>query len=127
MTDPIMLTAVTTLVTWGTTQLAQGSREAVGSLVTFLRERFRREPAARAAIEGAFEVPSPAATRLLAAVLADEASRDPGFAAEFHNLWARVEATLAASADGVVNSVSGDVSGPVVQARDIRGGISFGG
>ncbi|WP_422756280.1 hypothetical protein [Micromonospora sp. WMMD708] len=126
MTDPITLAAVTTLVTWGTTQLAQGGREAVGSLVTFLRERFRHEPAAQAAIERAFAEPSPAATRLLAAVVADEAQRDPGFAAEFHDRWARVEATLAAGTGGVVNSVSGDVSGPVVQARDIHGGISFG-
>ncbi|MEU1607163.1 hypothetical protein [Micromonospora matsumotoense] len=126
MTDPIMLAAATTLVTWGTTQLAQGGREAVGSLVTFLRERFRREPAARAAIEGAFHEPSPAATRLLAAVLAEEVSRDPGFAAEFRNRWAKAEAALVASTDGVANSVSGDVSGPVVQARDIHGGISFG-
>lgn len=126
MTDPIMLTAATTLVAWATTQLAQGGREAVGSLVTFLRDRFRHEPMACAAIEGAIGEPSPSATRLLAAVLADEAGRDPGFAAEFRGRLAQVEATLTASSDGVLNSISGDVGGTVVQARDIHGGVSFG-
>jgi hypothetical protein len=37
------------------------------------------------------------------------------------------EMTVAQQADrgGVVNQVSGNVSGKVVQARDIEGGVSF--
>ncbi|MCX4474014.1 hypothetical protein OOK41_27530 [Micromonospora sp. NBC_01655] len=124
--DPIMVTAATTLVAWTTNELAQGGRLAVTALIDFLRDRFRREPEAREVIEGLLHQPSPDAARPLAELLDREAQRDPAFGAEFQARWKRTDAAVAAGPGGVANSISGDVSGPVVQARDVHGGISFG-
>ncbi|MGC4808787.1 hypothetical protein [Micromonospora sp. DT233] len=125
--DPLMVTAATTIVAWTTTELAQGGRQAVSALVDFLRDRFRREPGARDVIEGIVHHPSQDAARRLAEVLDHEALRDPAFGAEFRARWERTDAVVTADTGGVANSISGDVSGPVVQAREIHGGISFGG
>ncbi|BCL16053.1 hypothetical protein [Micromonospora sagamiensis] len=125
--DPLMATAATTLAAWTTTELAQGGRLAVSALIDFLRDRFRREPEAREAIEGVLQQPSPDAARRLTEVLDREALRDPAFRTEFQARWERADAAVAAGPGSVANSVSGDVSGPVVQARDVHGGISFGG
>ncbi|WP_406070332.1 hypothetical protein [Micromonospora sp. NBC_01638] len=126
MTDPIMVTAATTLVAWATTELAQTGRAAVSSLIGFLRTRFQHEPASRAAIEGALQQPSPETVGRLAELLDRESRRDAAFDAELRARWSQVEATIAESAGGVANSVSGDVHGPVVQARDVLGGIYLG-
>lgn len=125
--DQLMATAATTLVAWTTTEIAQGGRLAVSALIDFLRDRFRRAPEDRAVIEGVLHEPSPDAVRSLAELLDREALRDPAFAAEFRARWERTDAAVLAGANGVANSISGDVSGPVVQARDIHGGVSFGG
>ncbi|WP_405115343.1 hypothetical protein OG559_12490 [Micromonospora sp. NBC_01405] len=125
--DPLMVTAATTLVAWTTTELAQGGRTAVSALIDFLRDRFRREPEAREVIEGMLHQPSQDTARALAQLLDREVRRDPAFGAEFQARWEQANAAVAAGPDSVANSISGDVSGPVVQARDIHGGISFGG
>jgi hypothetical protein len=57
----------------------------------------------------------------LAAHLAAEEAEDPAFGEELRRTWQHVSA----SRGGVVNQVTGNVSGKVVQARDIKGGISF--
>ncbi|MEH0972810.1 hypothetical protein V6U77_16960 [Micromonospora sp. CPCC 205546] len=62
-----------------------------------------------------------------AALLEQEALSDPAFGAEFRARFAQVEATVAANQGNVTNTVSEDVSGSVVQARDVHGDISFGG
>ncbi|MFD6679965.1 hypothetical protein [Micromonospora parva] len=125
--DPLMVTAATTLVAWTTTELAQGGRLAVAALVDFLRDRFRRESEAQEVIEGLLHQPSQDTAHTLAELLDREARRDPTFGAEFQARWEWTNATVAAGPDIVANSISGDVSGSVVQARDVHGGISFGG
>ncbi|MFF4874939.1 hypothetical protein [Micromonospora sp. NPDC000668] len=62
----------------------------------------------------------------LAELLDRESRRDGAFEAELRARWSQVEATIAEGTGGVANSVSGDVYGPVVQARDIHGGIHLG-
>jgi hypothetical protein len=126
MADPIMVTAATALVAWTTSELAAGGKSAVAGLVRFLRERLRRVPGSGEVLEGALVDSSPAGAERLAEVLEREAARDPAFGAEFRARWAQVEAAVTATDGGVANSVSGDIHGPVVQARDIHGGISFG-
>ncbi|MFC4144822.1 hypothetical protein ACFO0M_00995 [Micromonospora mangrovi] len=126
MADPIMVTAATTLVAWATTELAQSGRAAVASLIEFLRTRFQHEPATRAVIEGALRQPSPEAVGRLAELLDRESRRDAAFGAELRARWSRADATIAEVAGGVANSVSGDVHGSVVQARDVHGGIHLG-
>lgn len=122
-----MVTAATSLVAWTTNELAQGGRLAVVALFDFLRDRFRRDPEAREVIEGVLHQPSEDAARALADLLDREARHDPAFDAEFRIRWERTDAAVAAGPDSVANSISGNVSGPVVQARDVHGGISFGG
>ncbi|RQX00056.1 hypothetical protein [Micromonospora inaquosa] len=127
MTDPIMVTAATTLVAWATTELAQSGRAAVSSLIGFLRTRFQHESASRAAVEEALQQRSPEAVGRLAELLDSESRRDVAFGAELRARWSQIEATVAEGAGGVANSISGDVHGPVVQARDVHGGINLGG
>lgn len=123
--DPLLLAAATTLVTWTTTELAQDGRVAVSAMIGFLRDRFRREPEARNVIDTVLHQPSPDAARLLAELLHRETLRDAAFGAEFHVRWEQASKAVAASLGVVANSISGDVTGPVVQARDVHGGISF--
>ncbi|MEV6370168.1 hypothetical protein AB0L86_25105 [Micromonospora musae] len=127
MDDSLMLAAATTLVAWATTELAQGARSAVSGLTEFLRHRFRHEQAALQTVEVALRHPTTDPVQRLAALLERETLRDPAFDAEFRARFAQVEAIVAANPGDVTNTVSGDVSGPLVQARDVHGGISFGG
>ncbi|MCZ7422970.1 hypothetical protein O7605_26045 [Verrucosispora sp. WMMA2121] len=126
MDDPLMLTAATTLVAWTTTNLAEGARSAVAELTEFLRRRFRRDAASRETVEVALRQPTADALHRLAALLEQEARRDAAFGAEFRARVAEVQTIVADGHADVTNTVSGDVSGPVVQARDIHGGITFG-
>ncbi|MEV0005388.1 hypothetical protein AB0H28_24305 [Micromonospora sp. NPDC050980] len=126
MADPVMVTAATTLIAWATTELAESGRTAVASLIDFLRARFSHDPAAREIVEGALSQPTPQAVNRLADLLDDESRRDPSFVAELRSRWSRADAVIAEGAGGVANSVSGDVHGPVVQARDVHGGIHLG-
>lgn len=82
--------------------------------------------AQREVIEGLLRQPSQDAAYVLAVLLDREAPRDPAFGAELQARWERTDAVVTAGPDGMANSISGDVSGPVVQARDIHGGVSFG-
>ncbi|WP_349876348.1 hypothetical protein ABIH81_19585 [Micromonospora sp. HUAS YX12] len=126
MDDPLVL-AATTLVAWATTELAQGARSAVSGLTEFLRHRFRHEQAAQQTVEVALRHPTTDTVQRLAELLEQETLRDPLFDAEFRARFAKVQAIVAANQGDVTNTVSGDVSGSVVQARDVHGGISFGG
>jgi post-segregation antitoxin (ccd killing protein) len=44
-----------------------------------------------------------------------------------HELWRQASAEAHADHNGVVNQITGLVGGNVVQTRDIKGGLSFGG
>jgi hypothetical protein len=92
------------------------------SLYELVKRRFGGRPDAAAELEAATgaQPDSPEVTAL-ATRLADEESRDPAFATELRATWQQVTAEQG----GVVNQITGDVSGKVVQARDIKGGISF--
>ncbi|MEV4481697.1 hypothetical protein [Micromonospora coxensis] len=127
MDDPLMLAAATTLVAWATTNLADSARSAVTGLTGFLKDRFRNEAAVRELAEATGRPPAPDTPRRLATLLEREALRDPTFDAEFRARFAQVQAVVAAHSGNVTNTVSGDIGGHVVQARDVHGGISFGG
>ena len=126
MDDPLMLTAATTLVAWATTNLAEGARSAVTGLTEFLRHRFGREMASRETVEVALRRPGTDAVHRLAALLEQETRCDAAFGAEFRARFAAVQAIVGAGHGDVTNTVSGDVSGWMVQARDIHGGVTFG-
>ncbi|ASO21494.1 hypothetical protein AHOG_19360 [Actinoalloteichus hoggarensis] len=108
--------------------LASGARSAAAALVKTVRERFADDPAATAALTAAAEDPQDEQlVERLAEAIDRAANEDPAFAHRVRTLWesARTEGT--ATDGGVVNQVSGHVHGNVVQARDIQGGITFGG
>jgi hypothetical protein len=107
---PFFLTVATALAT-----------QSVGALFELVKIKFaaRREAAAalEAATGAAADSPEVAA---VAGHLAAAAEEDPGFAAELQRTW-----SATAEHDGVVNQITGKVTGKVVQARDIEGGVTF--
>lgn len=106
MIDPILTSIATALAT-----------KAAGSLYELVSKVFRRHPAARKALEAAQGAePDSAPVQALAERLAEVTAAEPDFDRELREL---------AENGGVVNKITGNVSGNVVQARDITGNISF--
>jgi hypothetical protein len=126
VTDPVMVTIATTLVAWATTTLADHAKVQVASLVSLLRDRFRGDPPAAAVVEAAIEGGGDEeTTSRLAQLLETESSDDPGFGEHLRALWTSAAQEINALRGDNANVVVGDVSGSVVQARDIHGGVSF--
>ncbi|SFQ43902.1 hypothetical protein SAMN05421810_107179 [Amycolatopsis arida] len=99
---------------------------AVGKLYQLVREKFAGDPDATAALEAAEGAAADSSeVRELSTKLDRAATTDPEFAARLRAEWERVKVEQHAAEGGVTNQVSGQVSGPVVQARDIQGGIRF--
>lgn len=125
MTEPLMATVVSALVTWATTAVAQGGSNAVKSWVQLIRNRFQSRPAELALVEDALSTQvKPEQAAQAVELLRQEAERDPEFARQLVALW-RAADTPGSSADSVTNQVSGDVEGTVIQARDVFGGIQM--
>jgi hypothetical protein len=92
------------------------------SLYDLVKRKFGGRKEAEKALtvaEGA--APESAEVAALATHLEAAEAEDPAFATELRNTWQLVSAREG----GVVNQISGNVSGKVVQARDIEGGVSF--
>jgi hypothetical protein len=92
------------------------------SLYDLVKRKFAGRKDLETVLKTADDAPpgSPAVAALAAQLAATEAE-DPAFGLELRHLWQQVSA----SQGGVVNQISGNVSGKVVQARDIEGDISF--
>lgn len=92
------------------------------SLYELVKQKFAGRKAAAAALEAAAgaDADSPEVVALGEQLAAVEAE-DPQFAAELRATWQQVQADRG----GVVNQITGNVTGKVVQARDIEGGVSF--
>lgn len=100
-----------------------------GKAATSLYDLVKRKLAGRAdaaealaAAEGA--EPGSDEVAALAQELADAERDDPEFAAELRAEWAGCVGQ-SAERGAIANQVGGSVSGRVVQARDIEGGVSF--
>src|ERR1039457_715686 len=74
------------------------------------------------AVEAASTGSEPGRPGALADLLAQRADADPGFAAAFRP-WLSAAQLLLAEGNATANQVTGGVSGPVIQARDVHGGI----
>jgi hypothetical protein len=96
--------------------------KSAASLYDLVRRRFAGRKEAEAALEAADGTPpdSPQVAALADHLAAAE-TEDPAFSDELRRTWQQVNV----SGDGVVNQITGTVSGKVVQARDIEGDISF--
>ncbi|GIF26682.1 hypothetical protein BJ973_001129 [Actinoplanes tereljensis] len=124
MASSISPATIGTLLDHAAIEKATGEQGAVTSMIQFLQNELADQPADLAIVESALREQSPAASSRLADLLNRHARNDRGFEAEFQARWAHIQAA-ANERTGVANSVIGDVSGPVVQARDVFGGISF--
>ena len=128
MDDPLMTAVAVAVATKAVEGVAESGRSALSALVGLVRRRFSGRPAAREALAAAEADPTDA-TRLdaLRDALRQLATEDQQFEVEIRGVWKDLELRQLATGEAVVNSVSGTVAGNVVQARDIHGGISFGG
>lgn len=118
---------VTALASSGGGALAEAAVAAIGRLTAGLRDRFRRDPAARGALEIVVGDPADVGAReQLAALIAQRLEQDPDFLAWLRTEWELVRRASAQVDGTVTNSVTGSVSGNVVQARDIQGGVNIG-
>jgi hypothetical protein len=114
MPEPILMSIATVLATKG----AQ-------SLYDLVKKKFADRREAKAALEAAQgAAPESAEVRALAAELERAEADDPQFAAALRQEWRSVSVQQA-DHGAVNNQISGTVTGNVVQARDIQGGISF--
>lgn len=116
MTDPVMTAVAVALVTKAVDGLTEGGRAAFAALAKLVRRKLAANNQAPTTIDGTDE-------QALSDALSEAAARDRTFAEELHRLW---QAVHEARNDAVRNVISGDVSGNVVQGRDIHGGVSFG-
>jgi hypothetical protein len=114
--DPILLSIAGVLAT-----------KATGTLFDLVKKTFSRHPKAAAALAAAVdEPPDSTPVRALAERLAKVEAAEPEFSKQLRDEWAKITTTTqTADHGGVTNSVTGTVSGTVVQARDIHGGINL--
>jgi hypothetical protein len=126
--EDVLASIALMVATKATEGLSEAGRAAFAALARLVKRRFQGSGSAQAALTEAEADPADS-TRLesLREELAQAAADDPAFDHQLRRLWQDLALHLEASAGGVVNNLSGPVGGNVVQARDIQGGISFGG
>ena len=115
MPDPVLVSIAAAL-----------AAKTVTSLYDLVKRKFAGKPeqtAALAAAQGA--APGSPEVLALSAELAAAEATDPRFARELREAWGQVSIDQHVDNGGVVNQVTGTVTGKVVQARDIQGGVSF--
>jgi hypothetical protein len=101
----------------------QAGQQAWTALAALATRLLGRDSAEAGAIEAA-RAGTPDPVRL-ASLLARRAGDDPGFAAELQEWLAGTQVQLAAG-HVTSNQVTGQVSGTVIQAGDVFGGIALG-
>ena len=122
MPDPILFAVAAAVAAKGAEAAIAGGRDAMAALVGLVRRKLSGTAEGSAALAASAENPDdPWRRERLAAALADLAETDRAFGRDLRQHWAAAKA----EADGVVNQFSGLAGGPVVQARDIHGDISF--
>jgi len=127
MADPMMIAIAAAVAGKVTESLTAGAKAALGGLVKLIRQRFGTDDAAQAALADAERTPGDdKRIAALAAQLERLTREDHRFAEQLQRLWPQTGARLQAQHGGVVNEVSGTVTGNVIQAHQIEGGIKFG-
>jgi hypothetical protein len=127
MMDETVLAAVAAAVASQTVEgLTDACRAAFTTLMRLVRDKVADLPSSAAVLAAAQAEPSdPERLGALRAELQRAVAGSPQFADALACQWRQVSPVSQASGGGVVNTVTGDVGGPVVQARDIGGGVSF--
>lgn len=115
MPEPILISIATTLAT-----------KTATSLYDLVKKKFADRKDRLAALEAA-QSADPASVEALATELDRAGQNDPAFAEALLSEWTATQVNEHATENAVNNRFSGTATGHVVQARDIQGGISFGG
>jgi hypothetical protein len=112
MPDSMLIAIATTLVT-----------KAAGSLFDLVKAKLGKRGGKDVAVLDAAVEAGPESPEVgeLAGVLDVVTREDPAFAEQLRTEWRAVQA----GTGDVHQSITGNVSGRVVQARDIQGGITF--
>ncbi|MEU8271129.1 hypothetical protein AB0B89_28715 [Sphaerisporangium sp. NPDC049002] len=118
--DPTALTAIISALAGGAA--GEMGKDAWASLTTLVRRRFGSESAAVAAVERA----DPVTPDDVAGVLVSLAGADPEFEKELREWTAEARRVIQQRRD-VSNTIGGEaqIAGPVIQAGDIHGSITF--
>lgn len=110
MAEPILTSIATSL-----------AGKAASGLYELVKNRFAAHRKAREALEAATESPDdPDTVAALADQLAEAERDDPDFREALRSGWAQLD-----SGGEVRNQVRGNVTGKLVQARDVHGNISL--
>jgi hypothetical protein len=127
MVEAFVNDLVMALASNGGRVLAEAASTVIGKLAMGLREKFGKDPAARGTLEIVIDDAEDGHAKAELATLIDQRIRqDPEFAAWLRTEWGLVQPLLTQIDGPVANTVSGGVSGTVVQARDIAGGVHIG-
>lgn len=126
MTDPFFDSLASALAGQAATALSKAGALAVQKIRDILRKRSEQDPETQTALDAA-EQPSAsdAEVAALAQRLREIATASPELADQLRAEGARVHDEISAHSGGVVNINSGNVSGNVIQARDINGPITL--
>jgi len=128
MADPILVAIAAALAGKAAGALASGGSTAFGRLYRLVKEKLSGREEDAGLLDDAASAPDSKATvARLADAMEHASTDDPAFAAQLRELWGQARTELRADRGGVINEVTGNVSGNVIQARDIQGNISLGG
>ncbi|MGW3993781.1 hypothetical protein ACWEF6_09855 [Amycolatopsis sp. NPDC004772] len=114
MPEPILVSIAAALAAKGAT-----------GLYDLVRRKFAKHPPAIAALEAAAAAPDDdQPIQALAERLSEAEVEDAEFAEALREEWAKLPASRVSHGD-VHNTVTGNVTGRVVQLRDVRGNINL--
>jgi len=122
--DPVSASALVAVLTRVFDAMSDEAGKRAWSGLTSVMGRLFGRSSSRAANEIETSAAAPETIQALAEALAAEAESDPVATAALRDWIADTERALDQSGD-VTNTISGNVHGPVIQARDIHGGITF--
>ena len=126
MADPISMAIATAVASGMAQSLTDQAREATAALLRRIREKFKEQPTAQAALDAARDTPDSAArVSELARALDEAGSDDPEFRSQIRQIWSQISSTTHARDDAVVNTFHGQAQ-KVVQLRDVHGDINIG-
>ena len=124
--DPISVSVLVSLLS----RIFGGATDRAGeqlwdSLTSVVRRTFGRRSTSVEAVKRLGERPGDAESiKALAEALVADASRDPQGAAQLRHWVAMAERTISQD-ESTTNTITGNVNGNVLQARDIHGDITF--
>jgi hypothetical protein len=126
MTDPVTTAIATALATKAVNGLTEAGRAAFVALMRLVRRKLSANTHTGVLNEAEAHPTSDTRRRDLADALTHAMVDDPSFSEQLVNLWRQVQESRSGTVQGsVVNIVSGDVDGKLLQARDIHGNVSF--